>query len=142
MPRGERKASKNRNLDIDTLLMCKPMLREIEALGEIDREEQKAILGAQRLDGMPRASGHENDLGDVVAKADDIHARRLELINAYIAKVNACEMILQKIPVEKRNIARLLYVHQLPIWRVAGIVFMGETTLKRIKSEMEKKTRF
>lgn len=130
------------NLDIDILLMCKPMLREIEELRKTDSEEQKAILGALKLDGMPRGSSHNNDLGDVVERAEAIHNKRVQLIDAYIAKIEAAEMILRKIPMEQRNVARLLYVNRLPIWRVAQLVSMSESTVKRLKAEMERKSRF
>ena len=46
----------NKNRDIAVLLTCKPMLAEIRALRDKDREEQNAYIGAVRSDGMPRAA--------------------------------------------------------------------------------------
>lgn len=139
---NEKQEKKIKNRDIGILLMCKPMLGEIDELRRTDVEEQKAILGAIKLDGMPHGSSRNSGLEDVVGRAEAIHKRRIQLIDAYIAKIDAAEVILQKIPPEQRSVARLLYVNQLPIWRVADIVSMSESTVKRMKSEMEKKATF
>lgn len=138
----ERGTTKNVNLDIDSLLMVKPMLLEIEELRRQDVEEQKAVLGSQRLDGMPHGSSHNSDLGDVVSRAEALHQRRMQQIDAYTAMIDAAEVILRKIPVKQRTIARLLYVNQLPMWRIANIVGLSEITVKRMKADMESKTRF
>ena len=131
----------NRNRDIDILIMCKPALLEVGALRERDMEEQKAYLGSPRLDGMPRAGGG-GGMDEALVHAENLHKQRMAQMNAYEETVNVCEMILRKVPLGIRPIVRLLYVDQLPIWRVAQIVSASESTVKRVKAEAEKKEKF
>lgn len=133
----------NKNRDIAVLLTCKPMLAEIRALRDKDREEQNAYIGAMRNDGMPRASFSGGDgMTDILIRAEDIHQKRLWQMDEYEKQVRVCEIILRKIPVENRLIARLLYIDQLTIAQVARNAHLSESSIKRIKREMEGKETF
>ena len=131
----------NLNRDIDILITCKPALMEVSALRERDMEEQKAYLGSPRLDGMPRGSGGSG-MEEALMHAENLRRQRVAQMNAYEELVTVCEMILRKVPMQTRPIVRLLYVDQLPIWRVAQIVHISESTIKRIKADAERKEKF
>lgn len=133
----------NKNRDIAVLLTCKPMLAEIRALRDKDREEQNAYIGAVRSDGMPRAAFAAGDgMTDILIRAEDIHQKRLWQMDEYEKQVRVCEIILRKIPVENRLIARLLYIDQMTIAQVARNAHLSESSIKRIKREMEDKETF
>lgn len=133
----------NKNRDIAVLLTCKPMLAEIRALRDKDREEQNAYIGAMRNDGMPRASFSSGDgMTDILIRAESMHQKRLWQMDEYEKQVGICEIILRKIPIEIRLIARLLYIDQLTIAQVARNAHLSESSVKRIKGEMEEKETF
>lgn len=132
-----------RNKDIYALQCCKGMLDEIRMLREKDDNEQRAMLGSPRYDGMPHGQGGARGLDDVISRAQDIHEKRLRSITDYEKQVAECEALLQKIEnTTHRALIRALYVDRLPIWRAAQITHMSEATAKRIKAEYEKKERF
>lgn len=131
----------NVNRDIDILITCKPALIEVGALRERDVEEQRIYLGSPRLDGMPRGSGG-GGMAEALVHAEKLHKQRVAQMNTYEEIVGVCEMILRKVPLGIRPVVRLLYVDQLPIWRVAQIANISESTVKRIKSDAENKEKF
>lgn len=133
----------NKNRDIAILLTCKPMLCEIRALREKDREEQNAFIGAARSDGMPRGGHSGGDgMADILIRAERIHKKRLWQIEEYEKQVRICEIILRKIPVKDRLIARLLYIDQMTVTQVARSAYVSERTVARIKHKMEERERF
>lgn len=130
------------NRDIYLLKGCKGMLDEIRMLREKDDSERRALIGSPRFDGMPHGGGGSG-LDDVLERAQAIHQKRLQSIEAYEKQIVECERVLQRVEnTTHRALIRALYVDQVPIWRAAQITHMSEATAKRIKAEYEKKERF
>ena len=128
---------KNRNRDIYKLKGCQGMLDEIRMLREKDSSERRALIGSPRFDGMPHG------LEDVLARAQAIHEKRLQAIEAYEAQIAECEKVLQRVDnPTHRALIRALYVEQMPIWRAAQVTHMSEATAKRIKADYEKREHF
>ena len=110
---------KNRNRDIYKLKGCQGMLDEIRMLREKDSSERRALIGSPRFDGMPHGGGGSG-LEDVLARAQAIHEKRLQAIEAYEAQIAECEKVLQRVDnPTHRALIRALYVEQMPIWRAA-----------------------
>lgn len=135
-------AERNRNRDIELLTACKPTLLEVSLLREKDAEERRAYIGSQRMDGMPRGNGRDGGMEEAIIRQEALHSQRISQMKAYEEKVAVAEMILRKVDIDIRPIIRMLYVDQMPVWRVAQIAHMSESTVKRIKSAAEKKDRF
>lgn len=135
-------ATKNRNRDIDLLTACKPTLLEVALLREKDAEERRAYVGSQRMDGMPRGSSSGGGMEEVLVRQEEMHKKRISQMKAYEEKVAVAEMVLRKVDITIRPVIRMLYVDQMPVWRVAQIAHMSESTVKRIKSAAEKRDRF
>ena len=130
------------NRDIYLLKGCKGMLDEIRMLREKDDSERRALIGSPRFDGMPHGGGGSG-LDDVLERAQAIHQKRLQSIEAYEKQIAESERVLQRVEnTTHRALIRALYVDQVPIWRAAQITHMSEATAKRIKAEYEKKERF
>ena len=130
------------NRDIYLLKGCKGMLDEIRMLREKDDSERRALIGSPRFDGMPHGGGGSG-LDDVLERAQAIHQKRLQSIEAYEKQIAECERVLQRVEnTTHRALIRALYVDQVPIWRAAQITHMSEATAKRTKAEYEKKERF
>ena len=133
---------KNRNRDIYKLKGCQGMLDEIRMLREKDSSERRALVGSPRFDGMPHGGGGSG-LEDVLARAQAIHEKRLQAIEAYEAQIAECEKVLQRVDnPTHRALIRALYVEQMPIWRAAQVTHMSEATAKRIKADYEKREHF
>ncbi len=126
--------------DIQALRDCQGMLLEIDRLRELDDREQRAIIGRQRLDGMPHNHGGDSGLDDLIERAEDLHERRIEAIDRYVKQVDRCEQILSGIEdITLRVFARAHYVEQIPIWKAAQMVHISVSTANRLKAEMEKR---
>lgn len=76
-------------------------------------------------------------------RAQAIHEKRLQAIEAYEAQIAECEKVLQRVDnPTHRALIRALYVEQMPIWRAAQVTHMSEATAKRIKADYEKREHF
>ena len=86
---------KNRNRDIYKLKGCQGMLDEIRMLREKDSSERRALIGSPRFDGCRmEAAGAALKM---LARAQAIHEKRLQAIEAYEAQIAECEKVLQRV---------------------------------------------
>lgn len=132
-----------RNRDIMWLLKIKPALRELELQKQKIREEEKLLSGAgMNMSEMPKAKGAGRGLDAGIAALDALMEQRQELMVEYASLAQGGEVILMRIPMENRTLARMLYVEQLPVWRAANAAHVSESTAKRKKSEMEELEHF
>lgn len=127
------------NKDLETLKRCNSIKREIALLNKMIEEDREKLYGSiVVLDDQPKAKGSPYGKEYMLLSLIDKEDKRVEIIAEYQKMLDEAEELLKKvIDSTRRNVIRLCYIEQLPIWRVAELCFVSERTVSRIKKELE-----
>ncbi len=94
----------------------------------IEHLRSRAEPGAQNLDGMPRASGVKDKVGDLAAEIADCTTMMEELLEAISEnEARILDFISSVKDIQIRLILRLRFIRALPWKRVAAVLGGGNT---------------